>query len=322
VRLVTTVPAGGLVDSDPLAHLAALPGLVDAVGTARAAVDTLLRHRVLRRRSAEVTAEASLRSARASAAMEGHDVPLETLRAHLLDAGAGTAVAADPAATDLSATDRHAIDASAAHASAAHAGSAGRVDPVALGAIRLYGELGALASAWEHAPRQALARMHVLAARGIVADSRLGRPASTGETNRDAFLDLGPAPTQAESAGRLEGLTTLLMRPTSAPAIVVAAVVHGELLALRLFGSVDGVVARAAARLVLISRGLDPKAVTATDVGHREAGADGVGYAEAARGYIAGGLDGVRLWVDHCCRAVELGARESLAICEALARTP
>ena len=49
-----------------------------------------------------------------------------------------------------------------------------------------------------------------------------------------------------------------LSEPTSAPALVPAAVVHGELLAAAPFGTADGVVARAAARLVLLGRGLDP----------------------------------------------------------------
>jgi hypothetical protein len=161
--------------------------------------------------------------------------------------------------------------------------------------------------------------MHVLAARDLVTESSLGRPRPADDADRNTTpLDLGPAPARAESTARLDGLMALLVQPTSAPATVVAAIVHGELLALRPFGSLDGVVARAAARLVHLSRGLDPKALTATDVGHLADG--GTAYAEAARGYIGGEPTGVRRWVVHCCRAVELGARESLAICEALSR--
>ncbi len=46
--------------TDLLAPLGALPGVEDGVAQARAAVDGLLAHRVLRRRSAEVTAESAL----------------------------------------------------------------------------------------------------------------------------------------------------------------------------------------------------------------------------------------------------------------------
>jgi hypothetical protein len=103
-------------------------------------------------------------------------------------------------------------------------------------------------------------------------------------------------------------------------------VVHGELLALRPFGSVDGLVARAAARLVLVDRGLDPKAVSAPEVGHAELDAAGLrashshAYAEAARGYVHSGRDGLAGWLVHCAQAVALGAREGVAVCEAIKR--
>ncbi|MCK9895161.1 hypothetical protein [Frankia sp. AgB32] len=304
-------PSGSVLAADPLARVAELPGIREAADTARAAVDTLLRHRILRRQSAEVTTEASLRAARACAALEGEDVALEFLRRHLTDSD-------DQAAGELS--------------------------PVMLGTVRLYGELGVLAPAWERAPRQALARMHVLLGRGVLPDDVLGRPrADAGFGEATDPLRLGPPPTSVETSIRLDGLTGLLVAPTIAPAIVVAAVVHGELLALRPFGALDGVIARAASRLVLISRGLDPKALTATDVGHLEAGqdqpagsgpADGTAaagaepspadavlpYREAADAYVHGGAEGVAAWVRHCARAMELAARESLAVCEALGR--
>jgi hypothetical protein len=66
---------------DPLAPLLDLPGVRDAADAARAAVDRLLGHRVLRRESAAVSAESALRGARASAALEGVDVPLAEVRA-------------------------------------------------------------------------------------------------------------------------------------------------------------------------------------------------------------------------------------------------
>ncbi|GAA0362902.1 oxidoreductase [Microbispora corallina] len=66
--------------NDPLAAVAELPGVPEAVQEAREAVDRLYRHRVLRRRSPEVSAESALRGARASAALEGVQVALEPLR--------------------------------------------------------------------------------------------------------------------------------------------------------------------------------------------------------------------------------------------------
>ncbi|GII93673.1 oxidoreductase [Sinosporangium siamense] len=66
--------------SDPLAAIADLPGVTETVQQAREAVDRLYRHRVLRRRSPEVSAESALHGARASAALEGVDVPLAAIR--------------------------------------------------------------------------------------------------------------------------------------------------------------------------------------------------------------------------------------------------
>ncbi|MGW2548012.1 oxidoreductase, partial [Kitasatospora sp. NPDC001574] len=63
--------------TDPLAPLAQLPGVPDAVAEVRKAVDRLYGHRVMRRRAAEVTSESALRGARASAALAGADWPLE-----------------------------------------------------------------------------------------------------------------------------------------------------------------------------------------------------------------------------------------------------
>jgi hypothetical protein len=104
---------------------------------------------------------------------------------------------------------------------------------------------------------------------------------------------------------------------TSAPAVVVAAIVHGEVLALGAFPPVSGIVARTAVRLTLIDRGLDPKSLVVVEAGHRELAAD---YVEALRGYLLATPDGIAGWLVHCADAVVAGARESVAICEAIAR--
>lgn len=259
--------------NDPLNSITELPGVSDAVTESRAAVDRLMGHRVLRRRGAEVSAESALRGARASAALEGSDVPLDDVRA-----------------------------------GAAHS-------PLARGAVRLSGELGSLLDTWGRAPRQVLARLHLLAAAEIVPADALGRPRE--DRAADDPLGLGQPPAPEEVSVRLGALAELLVGGTSAPAVVLAAVTHGELLVLRPFGHADGLVARAAERLTLVSRGLDPKALAVPEVRHLEARDD---YAAAARGYTSGTPDAVAAWVRHCAEAVSLGARESVAICEALMR--
>ena len=286
------------VTADPFAALLDLPGVTAAVDESRTAVDGLLGHRVLRRRSAEVTAESALRGARASAELEGAGIELERLRGQLMHGQPVTVPSKDA-----------------------------RQGQLVTNAVRLHADLGALLPSWKNAPRQALARLHVLAAADLgVPDEHLGRPRTSATDPVEDPLGLGRAPDPLEVSARLDGLCRLLLEPTKAPAVVVAAVVHGELLALRPFGSVDGLVARAAARLVLVDRGLDPKAVSAPEVGHAELDAQGLrvahshAYADAARGYLAGGAEGVARWVVHCAQAVALGAREGLAVCEAILR--
>jgi len=284
--------------TDPFAALLDLPGVTPAVAEARAAVDALLGHRILRRRSAEVTAESALRGARASAELEGAGIELERLRGQLMHGQQLTVQSKDPQLSQLVAN-----------------------------AVRVHADLGSVLTSWHTSPRQALARLHVLAAADLgLPDEHLGRPRTLPTDPAADPLDLGEAPQPLEVSARLDGLSRLLLAPTKAPAVVVAAVVHGELLALRAFGSVDGLVARAAARLVLIDRGLDPKAVSAPEVGHAELDAAGLrashshAYAEAARGYVHGGRDGLAAWLVHCAEAVALGAREGVAVCEAIKR--
>jgi hypothetical protein len=244
--------------ADPLAPLLALAGVSDGVAAARAAVDGLLRNRILRRRSADVSAESSLRGAWASAWLAGAEIRLDDVRS-------GAAAA----------------------------------DPVMQGALRAQAAIPALADTWTRAPRQALARLHALAAADLVAAAELGRP--------------GPA---AGVAARLDTLAAVLAT-TSAPAVIVAAIVHGELLSLDAFAPASGVVARAAVRLTLIERGLDPTSLLVVEAGHRELGDS---YESALSGYRTATPDGMAAWLTHCAAAVVAGARESTAICEALAR--
>jgi hypothetical protein len=170
-------------------------------------------------------------------------------------------------------------------------------DPVLAGAVRIAEEAGRLLGVWRTSPLQALARLHVLAAADLAPESRLGRP-------RD---DEGVS-------ARLALLARLATGGTGAPAPVLAAVVHGELLALAPFGSADGVVARAAARLTAVASGLDPKGLAVPEVGHLRRVRE---YRAAAAAFAGGTADGVAEWLRHCCAQWEAGAREGRSIADA-----
>jgi Fic family protein len=279
---------------DPLVVLASLPGVPEAVASVRQAVDRLYGHRVMRRRSNEVTSEAALRAARGSAALSGADWALEEVRRRS-DFGDGAQARAVGAA------------------------------------LRTTAEAGQLLSVWRQSPLRVLARLHLVAVgKAGVADDAVGRPRLAGEpvaespgndgtgTEGLGSLAEAPLPEPGEVAGRLEGLSGLVLEQSAAPALVTAAIVHGELLALRPFGSYNGLVARAAARIVLMGSGLDPKAICPAEAGHAELGR--ASYAAAFEGYLSGAPEGMAAWISHCGQAVELGARESTAVCEALQR--
>lgn len=231
--------------TDPLAPLLDLADVAPALAAAQTKVDDALRHRALRRQGGRVAAEINLRSAVASAGLEGHAYELEDVRA-------GTVT-----------------------------------DPVVQGALRVFSSLSDLADLWPKAPRQVLARLHVLAARGVVPAAELGRPLT--------------------GADRIDALSALVAGNETTPPMLLAAVVHAELLTLRPFAGPAGVVARAAARLTLIGRGFDPRGLVAADVGHRLREPEYVG---ASGAYATGTPDGLRSWLRHYAAAVAAGADE------------
>ncbi len=245
--------------NDVLQPLTDLPGVRAAADRARDALAEVHRHRANRRGWATTAAEAAVRAARSSSAIDG-------------------------GATELP-----------------FPGVVG--DPILAGALRvgqaLDGEaLRNLVGVWQRAPLQALARLHLLAAADLVEDpERLGRPRGG-----------------ADIAERLDLLAQTVLT-SSAPAPVVAAVVHGELLALRPFGAGDGVVARAASRLVAASSGLDPHSLGVPEVfwlRRRQA------YLQAAEAFESGTVEGVGGWVVLCCGALEDGAREARSIADSV----
>src|SRR4051794_1271381 len=165
-------------------------------------------------------------------------------------------------------------------------------DPVVQGALRVAEGLGGLVDLWPRAPRQVLAKLHVLAARGVVPDDDLGKLAG--------------------SADRIDALAELATRnPGTSSPLLLSAIVHAELLTLRPFAGPSGVVARAAARLTLINRGFDPRGLIAVEIGHLAREPEYVGSSGA---YATGTPDGVRSWLRHYAAAVSAAADELAVI--------
>lgn len=136
--------------ADPLAALATLPGVPEAVESVRKAVDRVYGHRIMRRRSNEITSEAALRGARGSAALSGADWALEEVRRR----------------TDFGDGDARTVGA----------------------ALRVTAEAGQLLSIWRQSPLRVLARLHLVAAAS--KEDEVGRPRRDGEPVDEPLVEL------------------------------------------------------------------------------------------------------------------------------------
>ena len=242
--------------TDPLASVAALPGVAEAVDAARAAMDGLLREPALRRQRGEVRAAARLRSAWASAQLAGADLSWEGF--------------APPFGDDA--------DGRIAHA-----------------ALQAAAEVGGLADTWKRAPLQALARLHTVAMTGQMPDAELGRPRSDAGVS-ERLTTLAEVATVSESSG-----------------VVVAGIVHAELMTLQPFESGGDVVARAASRVVLVARGVDPDALTVPEMGLLELGTDA--YRDALEAFAGGAPTGLAKWLMFHSASVQRGATFARTLC-------
>lgn len=167
---------------------------------------------------------------------------------------------------------------------------AGGGGELARAAVRVSTEVLGQAPVLAGSPLQVFARLHTLAAKGVAAEDDLGRP-------RDGA-----------AAARMSELGRLLVRPTAAPALVVAAVLHAELATVAPFVSHNGLVARAAERLLLVARGVDPASLVVPEAGHLALRRE---YESNLRGYAEGGTSGVHGWLLYAAEAYAAGAEAS-----------
>lgn len=253
-----------------LAPLLELPDVAEAAEQARKRVDELLWNRALASKAQALAKQTSIRCAQGSAAVEGIDV----------------AVAAWSSGDAFD-------DSPIGHAAA--------------GIWRLEKELRSLLPIWSTAPVQALARMHSLVARDLLPEDQLGRPRSTNEA--DDPLRLKALPDVGSVKLRLSAMARFASAEPEVPAVVEAAIVHGEILALRPFAWGSGPIARASFRLVLAHRGLDPDLLVMSDAAINAHGRNA--YVSAVRDYLSATPAGVAKWIKFCCEATAVGARMS-----------
>ncbi len=269
---------------DAVSRLAELPGVPEQVEAARSACTSLRWHPALRRRIPEAAAESRVRGAVASGELEGAALPVDVVR-DLMRGASAWSTRPDP----VEVTMRGVVAATA---------ESERVRGHILGA-----------------PLQALARLHTAAAHGLVDADALGRPRRAGEDSRE-LADLGTAPRAEEVPARLRAVVEVLLATPRLPVVVAAAVVHAELATVRPFVRGNAVVARALDRALVQAAGLDPTGVAVTEAGHGSEG--GAAYLGALTAYGRGDVQGVGLWITHCCNAVRSAAGEGAKVADAV----
>ncbi|WP_246783764.1 Fic family protein [Cellulomonas persica] len=285
----------------------------DAVERARAACDELRWHEAYRRRWREVRAEAGLRAAHASAALEGARLPLDLVRSLATGTTSWPAAGAAPRPADDGAGPTVARGGSAAGVPAVDA------EAVLVGALRgaslvesLVPDLGSQQRAALPPLPQLLARAHTVVGAGWLPVDALGR-LRTDEPALDQ-RGLGPAPTGREVAARID-LLARTVATTNAPALVVAALVHAEVLAVRPFVAGNGLVARLVARVLATSGGLDPTGSVLPELTWADAPQP---YVAGVAGYSTGEPERVAAWFTSYASAVVAGAAAARTVADAV----
>ncbi len=261
---------------DPLAPLAELPGVPEAIAEANDFIARVHRHKANLRGWDVTGSEAVLRGARASAQIDG-----------------GSPWLPEDGQVD---------------------------DPILAGALRAAEELAPdgiteTVTTWRRAPLQVIARLNALASPRMGDEVFRERAAAVDASGAiDGLLVPGrPRPGADE---RLQLLGRLLTGGTRVSAVVLSAIVHGELLALAPFSDANGVTARACSRLTTIASGLDPRGLGVPEVWwnrHRDE------YAQRAADFASGSVEGVGEWIKFHAKGLSEGTLEAKSIADAKA---
>ena len=165
-------------------------------------------------------------------------------------------------------------------------------------------------------PQPTLAELHRRLTRGLVTDARAGAPRSIeqavhdGSTGRIIFFTPDPPAVPRELALTAGWLDSAATREHG---LIVAGVLHHELLRIHPYDAANGRLARAAARLVLRARGLDPDHLAAPEPALAQ---DPLGYhEELARSLRRRDLT---IWLERWGEAVSEGLRRSARAAGAL----
>lgn len=158
-------------------------------------------------------------------------------------------------------------------------------------------------------PLPTLAELHRRLTRGLVAKERAGAPRSLdqavhdGSTGRMLYftVEIARIPHELEQLARW-----LTSSATDEHGLIVSGVLHHELLRIHPYDAANGRLARSAARLVLLARGLDPDHLTAPEP---QLARDPLGYHEEVAGSLR--RRDLTIWLERWSEAVADGLRAS-----------
>ena len=158
-------------------------------------------------------------------------------------------------------------------------------------------------------PGASLSELHRRLTRGLVTDARAGAPRLTeqavhdGSTGRVVFFTTRPEDVPGELA-LLE--TWLASTGAREHGLIVSGVLHLELLRIHPYDAANGRLARAAARLALRARGLDPDHLA---VPEPTLASDAMGYVEEVARTLR--RRDLTIWLERWGEAVAEGLRDS-----------
>ena len=284
--------------SDPMLHalraVAADPRVARAEEAVREASAQLRWHVALRRRWREARSESGIRCAVASGTMEGALVPTTVLREAVAGRALTGAATGDPSLDAVAGLWR----------------AGARLES-------LMPDLVGRGRPEPPSPRALLAGLHrdvagPLAVAGRLPLGEVGTPRGPGDLPREGGPD--DAPTGRALDERLAGILTLLDLG-GAPALVRAAVVHAEMVAVRPFTAANAAVGRLLVRHLVVRDGLEPTGTAVID--RYPARAPGA-YRDAAAAYATGTPDGVVDWVVWQAEALLTGIDEAQEVCRSV----
>ena len=286
---------GDSAEADPVAgalhSIAADARVARAEEALRQASAELRFHEALRRRWREARAEAAVRGAIASGGVEGAVLPPSVLREAVASGGLAEASTGEPSLDAVAGLWR--------------------------AGVRLttwMPDLRGDARPAQPSPRALLAALHrdvvgPIAVAGRVPLDAVAAPRPAGTAPVEGGP--GPAPDGEALTARLEGVLRLIDLP-AVPALVRAAVVHGEMVAARPFLVGNAAVGRLLVRHLITRDGLEPTGVAVAD---QYPGRVPLAYADAAAAYAGGTRDGVVAWVVWQAEAILVGIQEGRTIC-------